>query len=189
MRISLVIFLFIVGLASSCGEETKEPPKPDVYEIKNIGLLSTSEYTIGKIVKLSDPPEWWKVGDRKILMSCKAKVKAGVDLKKIKEGDITVKGNTITLVLPPAEYTAFVMDPKLTHTEMESVSGFRDDFSQSEKNNFMRQAERSIKRDMNATNILKDAEENATMFLEDFYEQLGYEKVIVKYKKVEKKDD
>ena len=182
MRTSFIILLFAVGLISSCGEETKEPPKADVYEIKNVGLLATSEYTIGKIVKLTDVPEWYQLGDRKILMSCKAKVKAGVDLKKIKEGDITVEGNTITVVLPPAEYTSFTMDPKLTHTEMESVSGFRDAFSQSEKNNYMRQAEKAIKRDMNETNILRDAKQNAEMFVEDFYKQLGYEKVIVKHK-------
>lgn len=189
MRYTLFIFLFISALFSSCGEKTKEPPKADVYEVKNIGLLSTSEYTIGKIIKLTDPPEWYKVGDRKILMSCKAKIKAGVDLKKLKDGDITVKGNTITIVLPPAEYTSFTMDPKLTHTEMESVSGFRQDFSQSEKYKYMRQAEKAIRRDMNDTNILKDAETNAAMFLEDFYEQMGFEKVIVKHKKAEPKDD
>lgn len=187
MRYTLFIFLFIAGFISSCGEETKEPPKADVYEIKNIGLLSTSEYTIGKIIKLTDEGEWYALGDRKILMSCKAKIKAGVDLEKIKEGDITVSGNTITIVLPPAEMTSFTMDPKLTHTEMESVSGLRQSFSQSEKYKYMKQAEAAIRRDMNDTNILKDAENNAAMFLEDFYEQMGFEKVIVEHKKAEVK--
>ncbi len=187
MRIALFIFLVVTGFISSCGEETKEPPKPDVYEIKNIGLLSTSEYTVGKIIKLTDEGEWYAVGDRKILMSCKAKIKAGVDLKKLREGDITVKGNTVTIVLPPVEMTAFVMDPKLTRTEMESVSGLRDRFSQSEKNNYLRQAERAIRQDMNETKILRDAENNAAMFIEDFYKQLGFEEVIVEHKKAESK--
>jgi hypothetical protein len=188
MRITLFIFVVITGLISSCGEETKEPPKADVYEIKNIGLLSTSEYTIGKIIKLTDEGEWYDLGDRKILMSCKAKIKAGVDLTKIQEGDITVTGNTITIVLPPAEMTSFVMDPKLTHTEMESVSGLRQRFSQTEKYKYMKQAENAIKRDMKDTKILEDAEQNAAMFLEDFYEQLGFEEVIIEHKKAEPKD-
>lgn len=188
MRYTLFIFLFISGLISSCAEETKEPPKADVYEIKNIGLLSTSEYTIGKIIKLTDVGEWYKVGDRKILMSCKAKIKAGVDLKKIADGDITVKGNTITIVLPPAEMTSFAMDPKLTHTEMESVSGLRQRFSQSEKYKYMRQGEAAIRRDMKDTKILKDAEDNAATFLKDFYGQMGYDEVIVKHKKAKLKE-
>lgn len=189
MKYTLFIFLLVAGLISSCGEKTKEPPKADVYEVKSIGLLSTSEYTIGKIIKLSDPPEWYKLGDRKILMSCKAKVKAGVDLKRIEEGDITVKGNTITIVLPPAEFTSFIMDPKLTHTEMESVSGFRQGFSQNEKNKYMRQAEKSIRDDMEETKILKDARRNAELFLEDFYKQMGFEEVIVKHTKNLSKDE
>ncbi len=189
MKYTLAIFLMSILVLSSCGEETKEPPKADIYEVKNIGLLSTSEYTIGKIIKLSDPPEWYKVGDRKILMSCKAKIKAGVDLKKIKEGDISVNGNTITIVLPPAEITSFTMDPKLTHTEMESVSGFRQGFTQNEKYKYMRQAEASIRSDMRDTKILEDAEDNAATFLTDFYEQMGYEKVIVIHQKEEAKDE
>jgi len=183
MKYTLFILLLIAGLISSCGEETKEPPKADVYEVKNIGLLSTSEYTIGKIIKLTDTPEWYKLGDRKLLMSCKAKVKAGVDLKKLKDGDIEVTGNTITIVLPPAEITTFTMDPRLRHTEMESVNGLRQGFSQSEKHEYMKQGEEAIRRDIEDTKILKDAEENAAMFLRDFYKQMGFEKVIVKHTK------
>jgi hypothetical protein len=182
MKYSFYIILLIATMITSCAEETKTPPKADVYEVKNIGLLSTSEYTIGKIIKLTDPPEWYKIGDRKILISCKAKIKAGVDLKKIEEGDIYVNGNTITIELPPAEITSFTMDPKLTHTEMESVSGFRQGFTQQEKNDYMRQGEAAIRRDMKDTKILEDARVNAVIFLTDFYKQMGFEKVIVETK-------
>lgn len=178
------IFLGLVSIVlSACGEEVKTPPKPNVYEVKNIGLLSTSEYTIGKIIKLTYPEEWYTIGDRKLLMSCKAKIKAGVDLKKMNEGDITVSGNTVTIVLPPAEITTFTMDPKEMRTEMDGVTGFRDSFTQEEKNKYLRQAESSIRADMKSTNILKDAEQNAAIFLKDFYEEMGFEKVIVKHSK------
>lgn len=187
------IGFYIVGLLllSSCGgKETKDPPAPNVYEVKNIGQLSTTEYTIGKIVKVDDPPEeWYKFGDRKILISCKAKVKAGVDLNKIKKGDITVSGKTIEIVLPPAEITTFTMDPKEVHTKMESVSGFRDRFSQIDKNDFMRQGEEAIRKDLKETGILKDAQNNAETFIKDFYHQMGFEKVIVRQQQEEKKKD
>jgi len=175
--------LILVFLVASCGDESKTPPKTDIYEIKNIGLLSTTEYTIGKIIKLSDPGEWYKFGDRKLLISCKAKIKAGVDFKKLKDEDIVVDGNTITVTLPPAEITSFVMDPNLVRTEMENVNGFRQSFTQQEKNNFMRQGEQSIRKDIKETKILKDAEQSASNFLTDFYKQLGFETVIVKHRK------
>lgn len=177
------LFGLIVFLLTACGEESKTPPKPNVYEVKNIGLLSTSEYTIGKIIKLTYPEEWYTIGDRKLLMSCKAKIKAGIDLNKLKEGDITVSGSSITIVLPPAEITSFSMDPKEMRTEMDGVTGFRSSFSQEEKNKYMRQAEYSIRKDMKSTNILKDAEQNAAIFLRDFYEEMGYEKVVIEHSK------
>lgn len=184
MMHKLVNLFILTLLIASCGDGTKTPPKAEIYEVKNIGLLSTSEYTIGKIIKLDDPPEWYKFGDRKLLISCKAKIKAGVDLKKLRDGDILVSGNTLTILLPPAEITTFVMEPNLIHTEMESVSGFRQSFSQEEKNDFMRQGEKSIKKDIKDTKILRDAEESAAVFLRDFYKQMGYNNVIVKHRKV-----
>lgn len=173
-NIILLFFLF------SCTEETPLP-ETEVYEIRNIGELSTTEYTVGKIVKLDDKAEeWYKLGDRKILIHCKAKIKAGVDLSKIKDGDIKLSGSTIEITLPPAQINSFSMDPNLVRTEMESVTGLRSSFTQSEKNSFLKQGEEAIRKDILSTGILKDASMNAEAFLIDFYEQMGFEKVIVK---------
>ncbi|MFT5777436.1 MAG: hypothetical protein ACI837_000368 [Crocinitomicaceae bacterium] len=178
------IFLtFSIVFLSACGEEEKkELPKPAVYEVKNIGLLSTTEYTVGKIVQMDDAPgERWVYGDRKLLISCKAKIKAGIDMSKIKEGDIEVIGNTVKIKLPPATITSFTMDPNQIHTKMESITGFRDKFTQVEKNKFMRQGEDAIRDDILQTGIIKDAEKNAELFLGEFYKQMGFDKVIVDY--------
>lgn len=182
----VLFFLVLIFLFTRCGSDEKELPKPDVYEIRDIGVLSTTEYTIGKIVKLNDPPEeWYKYGERKILISCKAKVKAGVDLSKLKDGDIVVSGNTVEITLPPAEITTFTMDPKMVRTEMESITGFRDRFTQKDKNNFLRQGEKAIREDLKGTNILKDAERDARKYLKEFYKRMGFEEVIVKHKQNE----
>ncbi|MGB0914725.1 MAG: DUF4230 domain-containing protein [Crocinitomicaceae bacterium] len=176
-----LLFILITSITLFSCSDDKGLPEVDVYEIRNIGELSTTEYTVGKIIKLDDEAEeWYKYGDRKILINCKAKVKAGVDLSKIKEGDIAVSGSTIEITLPPAEITSFTMDSKHIDTEMESVSGFRDGFTHAEKNNFLKQGEVAIKKEILHTDIIKDAEQNAEVFLEDFYKQIGFEKVIIR---------
>jgi hypothetical protein len=176
----LTFIFFVSILLSGCNEENKLP-EVEVYEIRNIGELSTTEYTVGKIIKLDDKAdEWYKYGDRKILINCKAKVKAGVDLSLIKEGDITVSGTTITITIPPTEITSFSMDSKHIHTEMESVSGFRDAFTHLEKNKFLKQGEAAIREEILHTDIIKDGRLNAEAFLTDFYKQMGFEKVIIK---------
>lgn len=179
MKNYLFIFIsFFAVLLLGCSEE-KKLRKIDVYEIKNIGILSTTEYTIGKIIKLDDNKDWYKFGDRKILISVKAKVKAGVNLMELREEDIKVKGTSIEVYLPPVEITAFEMDPSTVRTEMEDVNGFRMNFSQIEKNKILRLGEKSIRDNLKNTSIIRDGEKNAVAFVENFYKQIGYKEVIV----------
>lgn len=175
--IPVILSLFIF----SCSEEA-QLPEPDVYQIKDIGILATSEYTLGKVIKLSDPPEWYKLGDRKILISTKAKVKTGCDLSQLKEGDIEVIGNKIKITLPNVSLTSFEMNPDDIRTEMKNISGFRSDFSQEEVNKILKLGEQAIRAEVMKTNILKDAEENTKEFITNFYKDLGFEDVIVEYK-------
>lgn len=168
----------IVLLLASCGDE-KEVHETEIYRIRAIGTLSTTEYTLGKILKWNDEGEWYKFGDRKILLSCKATVKAGVNLNSIKEGDIEVEGNKITIQLPPPEIVSFEMNPDLIRTEMTDVNGFRSDFSQVDKSKVLQKGEESIRKDLQKLHILDEAEQNAKIFIIDFYKNLGFEQVIV----------
>jgi hypothetical protein len=176
------VFYILLFLLSACGED-KAIRKDRVMEIKDLGELSTIEYTIGKLIQMDQSDsDWYKWGDRKLLINTRATVKAGVDLKKLREDDIKIKGNTVEITLPAAEYTSFSMDPNYTRTEVESISGFRDGFTQKEKNNFMKQGEEAIKRDLVELNILEEARVNAEDIVRDFYHSLGFEKVIVNSK-------
>ena len=72
---SFFLLLFSLTILQACGDE-KSLQEVNVYEVKNIGELATTEYTIGKIIKLEDQSEeWYKYGERRILISCKATVK------------------------------------------------------------------------------------------------------------------
>lgn len=176
LSILILLFTFI-----GCSEEP-QLPEPDVYQIRDIGILATAEYTLGKVIKLSDPPEWYKLGDRKILISTKAKVKAGCDLSQLGEGDIEVVGTKIKITLPGVTLTSFEMNPDDIRTEMKNVSGFRADFSQEEVNRILKLGEQAIRAEVMKTDILKDAKENTEQFVTDFYKDLGYEEVIVEFK-------
>lgn len=172
-------FLVLLSLlAASCGDK-EEVHETEVYQIRSVGTLSTTEYTLGKIIKWNDEGEWYKFGDRKILLSCKATVKAGVNLGAIKDPDIEVKGKTITIQLPPPEIVSFEMNPELIRTEMTEVNGFRSDFSQDDKAKVLQKGEESIRKDLQKLNILDEAERNAKTFLVDFYKNQGFEQVIV----------
>lgn len=177
MKNCLFLTLLVLFLASCGGGEAVH--ETEIYQIRSIGTLATTEYTLGKIIHWNDEGEWYKFGDRKILLSCKATVKAGVNLNKISESDIEVEGNKITIQLPPPEIVSFEMNPDLIRTEMTDVNGFRSDFSQVEKSKVLQKGEESIRKDLKKLHILDEAEQNAKIFIIDFYKNLGFEQVIV----------
>lgn len=170
-------------LLFSCSDENETQGKVDVYEIRNIGLLATSEYTIGKIIELNDDKAWYKFGDRSILISCKAKVKAGIDLSQIRKDDIEVIYNKITITLPDSKILTFDMDPNTVKTEVQDINGFRMSFTQEEKNQILAQGEKAIQQQLSETTILSHAKENAKLFIENFYHELGYKHVTIKFRK------
>lgn len=177
-KINSLLILTFTLLLFACGNE-KEVKETEVYQIRNIGTLSTVEYTLGKVIKWNDKGDWYDFGDRKILISVKAKVKGGIDLKKINEGDIKVSGKKIEITIPQAEIIVFDMDPELAKVEREAVSGMRAGFSLEEKNNILRKGQKSIESDIKKLGILNDARNNAHVFLKDFYTNLGFEEVII----------
>lgn len=187
-------YIALVFLLSAC--ELMPQSKEIVYDIREIGTLSTTEYTVAKVVKLDDEHgiweiwekwddirSWTKFGDRKILISCRAKIKAGIDLNKIRKEDIKINGNSINIVVPTAEVSEFSMEPKYTKTEVESVSWFRDHFTQKEKNEFLKQGEKAIREDIENSGIYSNAEYEAELFITDFYKRQGFEKVIISFEK------
>lgn len=190
MKYSLrVMFVSLTLLVmTACGTDDTPTRESEVFEIRSIGTLSTSEYTVGKIIKLDDQGDWWKWGDRKILISCKARVKAGVNLNKIKDSDILVDGDRIEVQLPEPEIISFEMDPDKIKTEMTDISGFRSDFSQSDKNRILQLGEKAIRKDLKHLSILSDAEANAVAFLKDFYKSLGFGEIIIHGTQQDKRD-
>ena len=187
-------YIALVFLLSTC--ELMPQSKEIVYDIREIGTLSTTEYTVAKVVKLDDEHgiweiwekwddirSWTKFGDRKILISCRAKIKAGIDLSKIRKEDIKINGNSINIVVPTAEVSEFSMEPKYIKTEVESVSWFRDHFTQKEKNEFLKQGEKAIREAIENSGIYSNAEYEAELFITDFYKRQGFEKVIISFEK------
>ncbi|HNR85562.1 MAG TPA: DUF4230 domain-containing protein [Taishania sp.] len=174
------VFLFVVSCANN---DAQEVANTNIIQIQDIGSLATTEYTFSKIVQLNDDKDWYKIGNRKILFSVKAKVKAGIDFNKVQPEDVTIDGKkSIHIKLPEAEILAFEINPDDVQTEMEDISGLRFEFSQQEKLKILKLGEKSIKEDMGKSAILQVAKKNTHAFLVDFYTNLGYESVTIETK-------
>src|SRR4051812_38515463 len=128
-----VISLFL--LFTSCKRKEKEHDLPStILAIQQTGKLATAEYTLTKIIRASDDQTWYKVGDRKILMSCEAHLKAGIDLQRISMNNFDVENDSIiNVVLPHAQLLSVDIPPNKIQVAYQDIGILRDPFSVAER--------------------------------------------------------
>ncbi len=182
-----IIYLFFIALlilsCSSNKESDFDKAATHYFSIKEMGELATVDYSISKILKIDDKGEWYKFGDRKILISVKANVKAGIDLDEMQENDIKINGNAIEVNLPAVKILSFVLPTDQVQTVVNDVNGLRHEFSQKDKMNIIKLGDQEIRREIKNTDILKDAENNAIEWVKSYYENLGFTNIKVTVKK------
>ncbi|MEP6597427.1 MAG: DUF4230 domain-containing protein [Ginsengibacter sp.] len=152
-----------------------------VLGLQKMSDLATAEYVVTKIIKANDNKTWYKAGDRKILMSCKAALVAGIDMSKISEKDISINGDKIYLTLPHARLLYINIKPEDIKTEYEDVSMFRTKFSSQERDELASQAENQIKESADSMGIFVTAETNATLFINNFLKKEGFQNININF--------
>ena len=177
MRRSIyIVVLFLL----SCGKN-KEGQKPTILSLKEMSDLATVEYTVTKIIKASDNKTWFKMGDRKILMSCEAHIKAGIDMSAINESSFKIDGKNIEVTLPAPKIISFSIPPESIKTEYEDIGILRDNFKSGDRNALVVQAQKQIQNSLNELGILDQAKANTALFVTNFLKKLGYENIRVNY--------
>ena len=176
-RYLLVAFLCIVA----CNKKEAPQQKPEVLSLKEMSDLATVEYTVTKIIKANDNKTWFKVGDRKILMSCEATIKAGIDLSKLSKEDYSISDNAITIRLPQPHIVSLSIPPDKIKVEYQDIGVFRDPFKTQERDQLAAQAQAQINNSINELGILEQAKANTSLFVNRFLQQLGYTDVTITY--------
>lgn len=155
-----------------------------VLGLQNMSNLATAEYVVAKIIKANDNKTWYKLGDRKILMTCKASLVAGIDLSKLTANDVFIDGENITITLPHASLLYINIKPEDIKTAYEDVGIWRTNFSSQEKNNLAAQGEKQIRQSVSSLGILITAETNAALFVDTFLKNLGYKSIKIDFSPV-----
>jgi hypothetical protein len=178
----IVVFTLVASLLASCATQEEEAPIDRVRKIKEMAELGTTEYTVSKIVAASDDATWYKFGNRKVLFSCEARLKAGIDLSALTDEDITIKDRSVSIVLPKAKLIYLNMEPSKIKEVYTEVSITRSGFSNQEKDAILSQGERSIQAAIPEMGILKTAEDNAAGLVKAFLAMKDFDNVQVTFK-------
>jgi hypothetical protein len=172
-----ILSMLVLLLSCSKGERREQ----QVFALKEMSDLATVEYTVTKIIKASDDQTWYKVGDRKILMSCRATLRAGIDLSQLDKEHISTQGDEITVTLPKAKLMSVNIRPEDLRVEYQEVGMLRSDFTTAERDQLGAQGEAQIRASAADLGILATAESNAALFTGNFLRQLGYKTVNVRF--------
>ena len=148
--------------------------------MKNAAELGTVEYTVKKIVKCKDKQKY-TIGDRQILFSSTAYLKAGVKLENFSEENVLINGKDVTVTLPHAELLSFNMPAEETQTVFENYGFFRGRFTAEEQNEILQLGENDIRDDVPNLGILRDAEQNTKDVFVAMLSQMGFQNINVKF--------
>ena len=178
--------LLILGLVS-CKPSLEDSVKSEIQHVRESAEIGTAEYTVRKVVSFKGEGkgiDYLKVGDRMIIFTCRAYLKAGVDLSEFSMDDVKIneKKKSISVELPPVKLLSMNMPADEIVLNFEKVSLLRSDFSVEERNDFLQQGEAAIKEAVGTIGILDDAKKNTTDFFYAMFKQLGFETIIINFK-------
>ena len=185
----IVIWLVVLVpamLLSSCNRQEDESAWQQ--RIRQVSELGTVQYTVQKVVSNSD--ETWQIfGNRKILFSFKAVIKAGINMDKFETESVRIsvdkkhKTKSISLVLPQPEVLSYNIRPDDVEMIYSQVSFLRTEYTNEERNAIETKGEMELKEDKELTEmILKDARQNAAMFMEMLLHNNGFTNVTITFK-------
>lgn len=181
--VSLITLLAGAGLASwfflrpgNTGTRINTSRDAVVKEMRQLGRLETSSFTIEKIIeaKKDGGGPWRNIlfGD-KLLLIANGEVVAGYDLSALSENDVEKTSGTLRVKLPAPQILSVRLDNEKTRV-YDRDQGILSRGDKDLESEARLAAEQSIRDAACAAGILREAEENAVKQLKAVLGALGY---------------
>lgn len=158
-----------------------------VARIKDAAKLATTETVIEKIVignKKKMILRIFTLDQARIVCYSEARIKAGIDLKKMTSEDVKIDGKKIELMLPAVEvinfsypFNRFRIDSTLLD------NGLFAKISISDMEEFYRLAELDIRTQLPYMGITESTETKTRQMMESLLKSLGFEEIYIQFRK------
>ncbi len=158
-------------------------PDPVTYisEIRALARLETIQYSVEKVITAEQGQGTFSFlfGD-KLLFVAHGVVIAGIDMEKIGPQDLRLENGVLYVTLPPAEVFIATLDNEKSYV-YDRETGILTNGVQDLETLARQAAEQEILNAALEDGILDQAERNAEIYLQKFFEALGFENVIMAF--------
>jgi hypothetical protein len=155
-------------------------PATLILRVRALSRLETIRYSLETIIEGGSDPggllSFLGIGREKLVLIARGQVMAGVDFSRMEPDDIVVKGQKVTLYLPPAEILVSKLDNERTGVYEYEKGLFTRRDVQLESELRARAEEELVRRAME-DGILTQAEANAKAYLLLLLHSLGFTEV------------
>jgi len=152
-------------------------------KIKSISELNTVEMYFSEVIDFKNAKYFRDLEipftQKSFLFTVKAKVKAGVDLMKLSEKDVTIDKTTIKLVLPKPEITSKEI---LEYKAYDENDGLFNEVTNEDTLQALQAFQDDLQKQAIENGILKEAEKRTTLALQNLLMVLGFDQVEIEYK-------
>lgn len=183
LKLPFIAFFAVAVVFSSCKKNERALV---VGKIQNASDLATTEFVIDKIVFGTKTKKLalLKISEASFMAYSQAKVKAGIDLSKIREADIRIEGSKIHLELPPIEVINFSYPPA-SFVEDSLISDpkvFLNKINIRDQEEFFRLAELDIRENLRYIGIVRTTQNHTRQLFQVLLGSLGYEEIYITFK-------
>ena len=176
----VILSLILPRLFSSCTPKSDEFDASKVInKLSQMSDLGTVEFQFSKIIKAEDEASFFKIGTRKILISSKAYVKAGVDFSTIKINEVDKVNKKVNISLPKGKIISINIPSKDIKIVFTDLGSMRSQFSNKELEKIQIMGEKSIKKKISEMKLEEEAAKRSKKFLENWLRMSGFNEIII----------
>lgn len=177
-------FLFgILILISSCKEEKRGLV---IGKIQQASDLVVTEFVVDKVVfgKKEKNILFVPVNEASFLAYSRAKIKTGINLERIKEEDILIEGNKITLSLPPIEVINFSYPPEdfIEDSLVSNPKRFLNSINLEDQETFFRLAEMDIRDQLPYMGLVETSQNHTRKLMHTLLKNFDFEEIFIHFK-------
>lgn len=152
-----------------------------VLQIQGLAELASVKYVVEKIVMAEDVKPY---GESRVVLVAHGIVKAGIDLKQLREEDLNLDGKQVHLVLPAPRVLSAYLDEDQTRV-IDHSTGLLRRFDKSLEQQARRKGLGAVVQAAEEAGILQEARERVVFELTRLLKLLGFEQVDIQFRATE----